>query len=100
MASVDSLWSLPGRRSRRRYTQGSRIASEPLVPRHTGRLQSDPTCATRDPRGRCHPPVDDDLGDSLFGQAKGTRGADAAPLAGALLNRVHRSGFAPPNEAL
>ena len=47
VAPVESLGTLPGRRSRKRFAEGERIASEPLVRRHTGRLQSEPTCATR-----------------------------------------------------
>ena len=46
VAPVESLWTLPGRRSRKGLSQGDYIAGEPLVRRHTGRLPSEPTCAT------------------------------------------------------
>ncbi len=37
--------SLPGRRSRRRFWHGESRSNNPLVPMHTGRLQSEPTGA-------------------------------------------------------
>ena len=49
VAPVESLWTLPGRRSPEEVFLGESVASAPLVLPHTGRLQSEPTCAT--PRG-------------------------------------------------
>ncbi len=69
VAPVDSLWNLPGRRSRKRPAREDRIASEPLVPRYTGRLQSEPTCATHS-LNRGHParefPESSDCSSSLL----------------------------------
>ena len=43
-----------GGASRKRFPESDRIASVPLVLPHTGRLQSEPTCATpRYSRSRC-----------------------------------------------
>ena len=46
VATVESLWTLLGRRSRKRFARGGRALSELPWPRHTVRLPSEPTCAT------------------------------------------------------